>query len=312
MNNCSDSRGFSLSTALAGALVAAALCGCRSLSGDGPDRLTQGQLKGQVQERNEAAALLAELGGEDAFAALARYLYRWHLDENDFKERNPDYCGKLWIRRIEGILDEGDKSRFLEVVLPAIGVVVTLKKSDYIIEELKLHVKSDGYKITKINRVDNDLPGDPQNYAALDIDVPALYEKLFATRMEAEYPDRELFEHLRICAAMQCANLAEGAPVSGTQTVWIAPLSPLANEIWMYWEERRVLFRFVSDIDIRNKEIWNYDAIFVTSHDIITQTVVSYEEAPGQDSFMTRDQVGRILYNCMAFGRKIKIERKSE
>lgn len=303
-------RKFSSSALLAGALMAAALCGCQSFRGGGSDRLAQERLSDQAQAQAEAAALLAELGGEASFDDLARYLYRWYLDENDFKGRNPAYRGKLWIRRIEGILDAGDKSRFLEVVLPAIGVIVTLKKSDYMIEELKLHVKSDGYKITKIERAESDLPGAPQDYAALDLDVPALYERLFATRLEAEYPDAELLEHLRQCAAAQCAYLSEGAPVSGTQTVWMAPVSPLANEIWMYWENRKVLFRFVSDVDIKNREIWNYDSIFVSSHDIVTQTLVSYEEAPGQDSFMTRDQVGRILFNCLAFGKKITLESK--
>ena len=301
---------FTLSAAFMGAVMLVALCGCQNFNGSGSGLLTEGSIIAEDHDGDDSIALFNELGGEDSFVDLAQYLYRWYLDENDFKDRNPAYRGKLWIRAIDGVLDPGDKSRFLELVFPAIGVKVSLKKSDYTIEELKLKVKSDGYKITKISRAAGDVLGDPQDYASLDLDVEALYEKLFSTRLEAEYPDDELFSHLRSIAAEQCAHLNQGTPAAGTQTVWVAPISPLANEIWMYWENRKVLFRFVSDIDIKNKGIWNYDSIFATSHDIITQTIVSYEEAPGEDSFMTRDQVGRVLYNCMAFGKKITIELK--
>jgi len=299
-----------MNAALSSGLLLILLCGCQSFNGAGTSLLTKDNIIAEDHDGDQGADLFKELGGEEAFVDLSQYLYRWYLDEDDFKDRNPAYRGKLWIRRIEEVLDEGDHSQFLELAFPAIGVTVTLKKSDYMIEELKLKVKSDGYKITKINRVPRDMMGDPRDYASLDLDVPALYEKLFATRLETEYPDEELFEHLRTCAVEQCSNLAKGKPPSEPQTVWMAPISSFANEIWMYWEDRKILFRFVSDVDIQNKKVWEFDSIFATSHDIITQTVVSYEEAPGGDSFMTRDQVGRILYNCMAFGKKIKIESK--
>lgn len=310
MREIMERNRFVLNAAFAWGVMLVALCGCQSFKGSGSGLLTDGSIIAEDHDGDDSIALFNELGGEETFVHLAQYLYRWYLDEDDFKDRNPAYRGKLWIRAIDGVLDPGDKSRFLELVFPAIGVKVSLKKSDYIIEELKLKVKSDGYKITDISRIAGDMLCDPKDYASLDLNVEALYKKLFSTRLEAEYPDDELFNHLRSIAAEQCAQLSQGTPATGTQTVWVAPISPVANEIWMYWENRKVLFRFVSDVDITNKEIWNYDSIFVTSHDIIHQTVVSYEETPGEDSFMTRDQVGRVLYNCMAFGKKITIELK--
>jgi hypothetical protein len=70
-----------------------------------------------------------------------------------------------------------------------------------------------------------------------------------------------------------------------------------------------MLFRFRSDVDMHNAEIWNHDSVRVSHYDIVKQTIVSHEEAPGEDDYVTRDQVGRVLFNCMALGRKVGIEK---
>ena len=90
--------------------------------------------------------------------------------------------------------------------------------------------------------------------------------------------------------------------------MWMAPISNSANEIWMYWDDRKILFLFASDVDMQNKKLWEHDSIFVKPYDIVSQTIVSHEEYPGEDNFILRDQVGRVLFNCMAFGKKVRIE----
>jgi hypothetical protein len=82
----------------------------------------------------------------------------------------------------------------------------------------------------------------------------------------------------------------------------------VANEIWVFWENRKMLFHFVADVDMHNREVWEHDSIRVRHYDITTQTVVTHEEAPCADDFITRDQVGRVLFNCMALGHKLGIE----
>lgn len=41
----------------------------------------------------------------------------------------------------------------------------------------------------------------------------------------------------------------------------------------------------------------------------IARLLVNEVPFPGEDDYATRDQVGRVLFNCMALGRKVRIEK---
>jgi hypothetical protein len=45
----------------------------------------------------------------------------------------------------------------------------------------------------------------------------------------------------------------------------------------------------------------------VKTWDVLNQVVVSLDEAAGSNAFMTRDQIGRALYNCVVLGRRLEI-----
>ena len=276
--------------------------GCRSVFHDKCLVLFPG-LVDAPSAQSEAAALFAELGDEDAFLDLARYLYRWYLDEDDFKHFDPDVKRQLWIRRVQAVGDAADESRYLEVVFPAIGVQVALKKTDYQISELKIHVKSDGYRIIRLSRDAGTHVAKPKDYAVLDLDIDALYARLFQMRLEREYPGEALQRHVQTHIIQQGDLLAEdqrGKP----KTLYVAPVQAIDNELWVFWEEGKRLFKFSSDIDLTDPNVWVYDKLDVTVFDTVEQTVVSFEERPGDNRFVTRDQVGRALYNCIVLGKK--------
>jgi hypothetical protein len=65
-----------------------------------------------------------------------------------------------------------------------------------------------------------------------------------------------------------------------------------------------LLFHFTSDIDLANPKVWSQDPPNVTVYDTVRQTVVSHDERPGDNRFITRDMVGRALYNCIVLGKK--------
>ena len=85
-----------------------------------------------------------------------------------------------------------------------------------------------------------------------------------------------------------------------------APLSPVANEVWVYWENRKLLIRFASDIDLTNPAVWEHESLMVKTWDTLNQVVVSLDEAAGSNAFLTRDQIGRALYNCIVLDRRLE------
>jgi len=281
--------------------------GCRMFNGGKTLVLNEAGFIKDDLDHDGAPALFKELGGEEVFLDLAQYLYRWYLDEDDFRNFDPEFRGKLWIRKVSRVLDPEDRSSFIEIFLPAIRLMVNLKKTDYVINELNLEVKSDGYKIASVGRVEDDVMLRSEDYASLDMDLDALYNYLFDNRLKADYPDEEMLDYLRKSVKEQCEDYGKG--MKGEQLIWLAPISPVANEIWVYWENRKMLFNFRADVDMHKREIWEHDSIQVIPYDIVNQTIVTYEESPCDDDFITRDQVGRVLFNCMALGRKVSIEQ---
>ena len=255
------------------------------------------------QDQKAAAALFAELGGDDGFFQIVHYLYRWYLDENDFKRRDRAFERQLWIRQVQVATDESDKSRFMEVVFPAVGVTVTLKKTDYRIPELKLDVKGNGYRIVRISRESRNA-SEADGYIRLGFDVDVLEARLFRERSQATYPGDELLARMKESVSKEVAALALPAARRSEYTVYFAPVHTVANEIWAYWEEGKMLFHFTSDIDLSNPAVWTHDTLGVSIYDTVEQTVVSHEEKPGEERYITRDQVGRALYNCMVLGQK--------
>jgi len=248
---------------------------------------------------------------EDVYEIIA-HLYRWHLDEIDIQKAIISKDKRIWIRDITPDLDPGDNSRFAEIILPNVGVKVTLKKSDYTIEKAGLKVSSNNYKITRVNRIDT-----PKHlirdYVAFSLDRDQLREYLFTKRGTVKYPEGEMMDGLRAAVRNQIKVHLKNKSMKDTakdQAVHFAPLSPVANELWAFWEGGRMLVHFSSDIDIHNPYVWENDVLSAVIYDIDEQVVVSLQEVPGSNAYMTRDQVGRALYNCVVLGKRVMFEPK--
>ena len=84
-------------------------------------------------------------------------------------------------------------------------------------------------------------------------------------------------------------------------------MSPVANEVWVFVENRNWFLHFTSDSDIENPELWAAQQLRVRLIDAANDTVVSMEEMPGSNVYVTRDQIGRLLYNCIVFGKRILV-----
>ncbi len=256
------------------------------------------------------ASVPAELMDPKYLFEIVRHVYRWHLDENDVDRLAGTKEFPFWVRLLETPLDAGDQSRRAEIVMPLVGASVTVKKPDYRIEELNLAVTSGAFKITGVSKIgipDKPLP----EHRVVNVAYDEMRAYLFLTRAEAVFPDQALTERLRVAVRKEMGLQPEGR-LPGQQIAHLAPLSPVANEAWVYLENHRLLVRFASDIDLVNPALWSHETLMVRTWDVRNQVVVSLDEAAGSNAFMTRDQIGRALYNCIVLGKRLEISNPGE
>lgn len=231
------------------------------------------------------------------------HLYRWYIDEKDVDDLRGLQTFPFWVRPLEVKLDAGDNSRFAEIILPLVGLSTRVKKADYTVEELNTDIQSGTYRIISVSRIQvPDAP--PPDAAVVDIDYRQMKDYLFRMRHQSRYPDQQMQNYLR-SALLAHLGVDPAWRNSGEQIVHMAPLSPVANELWVFWENGKMLIRFASDIDLENPAMWEHQSLAVRTYDIEKQTVVSLNEAPGSNEFMTRDQVGRALFNCVILGKRL-------
>lgn len=273
--------------------------------------LLPGLAQSSIGEEAETAVSdpYAELSEMTTLSEIARHLYRWNLDEQDFDGIVGAGDLAFHIRPHHPNLDEGDQSLYAEVYIPTLSTLVLLKKTDYTIDELGVEVRSDRFKIVNVERLA--LPPEPvADEMTITYPVREILAYLFNTRSQPDFPSPELSTRLREAILEKLGDHRDG--LTGPQTVFVAPLSPVANEIWAYWQEGNLLLRWASDIELTNPTVWEHEELAGDIIDIEQQAVVGFSEAPGSNAYYTRDQIGRILYNCVVLGQKRTptIERK--
>jgi len=251
---------------------------------------------------------------------VVHHLYRWHLDERDAEKVVGKQDIPFWVRGVRPELDANDQSAFGEVVIPDLDVAVSVKKADYTIPELGVTVRNDRFKIINVAR--GHLPATPDGCEVVRTSYPAMRDYAHRTRSQARFPEGELLMRMRVSAHGQIRDYLRGREKAGLesrigtydellkqeQVVHMAPLSEVANETWMFWETGRMLIRYASDIDLEHPAVWAHDELAVNIYDIDEQTVVSLDEVAGSNAYMTRDQVGRALFNCVVLGRRVELD----
>jgi len=242
---------------------------------------------------------------------LTRHLYRWYLDEAEVEQVTRQKQFVFWVRQLHPRLDPGDQSVLGEIVLPQLGLSLRVKKADYRIDELHTTVQSQTFKITQVTRVK--VPDTaPANCTVVTVDMQEMVDYLFRTRSQRDYPDAALMDRMRVALRQELVRegLATNA-ASTEQIVHFSPLSPVANEVWVYWETGRKLLHFASDIDLANPAVWQQESLMVKVFDLDQQVVLSHEEAPGSNRFLTRHQVGRVLFNCLVLGQRVAVPART-
>jgi hypothetical protein len=239
---------------------------------------------------------------------VVRHLYRWYVDESEVERIIDAKKFTFWVRRLESQLDPGDRSIISEILLPQLDIAVRVKKADYTIKDMAIDVKSPGFRITQIVRA-NVTVFSRLSCQVVEVDVNEMRDYLFRTRNQKDFPDAVMIEHLRQALLKEVTkeSISMTNLPAGERIIHMAPLSPVANETWIFWEDGRKLFFFASDIDLANPAVWEHETMMVRVFDLDQQVIVSPREAPGSNRFLTRYQVSRALFNCIMLGRRVTL-----
>ncbi|HMO49532.1 MAG TPA: hypothetical protein PKE26_03580 [Kiritimatiellia bacterium] len=241
---------------------------------------------------------------DDFLALVMRHLYRWHLDETALLAVDAEDELVLMLRDVTPALDENDQSRYVEILVPALSFSVLLKRADYALPELGLRVTNADYRVMRAHKLDV-LPEDFSGWTRRTLSKSWLLQYLFSIRNERNYPDEALMARLQ--QAFRERYGATGA-AEGPQTIYIAPLSRVSNNLWVFWENAGKIIRFSSDSDIDSEAYWAIEKVGVTLYDLEEDVVVSLAEVSGSNAYVTRDWAARVLYNCVVFGRRVLLE----
>ncbi|HCE46275.1 MAG TPA: hypothetical protein DET40_22240 [Lentisphaeria bacterium] len=264
---------------------------------------------------SRGSAVPPELLDKTFLYEITRHLYRWYLDEIDIENIMEKKGFTFKLHMLNPKLDDDDKSIYAEIFFPDLKICVTIKKADYKIEELGIEVKSKSFKITNVGRYEKD-SAVPADCTDVDIDMKEMKDYLFKTRMNSEFPTPELYERIRMAFRKQFNDeFRKKLPADAFQKDWVtfvAPLSPVANEFWAFWDNGKLLVRCSSDIELTNPAVWEHDSLSFKVYDLRSQVVISLAETAGDNSFMTRDQIGRALFNCVVIGDRLMVKKGSE
>lgn len=265
------------------ALLALVLAGCRA-----PD--TRGQRSAEP------------LAPDTFYFHLMEYVYHWHFDEAMAMVEPDAGPVTLWVRRLHPDLDEGDESKFAEVWAPRIGLLVELKKAQYRIPEMDLDVSDQGFKVQTITW-QREAPARKRAWQVLHFDRKSLQDHLFQSRQRALFPNDALRSRLREAVL---EHMSDSLPEEDdqTQVFYTAPISPVCNDLWVFWENRDVLLQFSADMDLSHEDFWDHITLNLDVFELREDVVVTLDEVPGSNAYITKDWVGRVLYNCIVQGEK--------
>ena len=234
---------------------------------------------------------------------VLRYVYRWHFDHSYVLEAGKVDQLEVWSRRLHPKLDADDRSEYGEMWIPAAKTVIELKRAEYTVPELKLEIAESAFKVTRVSRQTSP-PAPSRQYQVRDYPIEEVRDYLFATRTNLVPISDTLRAAARKLIADYLNQTHEGS-FTQDQICYISPLSSVCNDLWIFWEtERKVLF-FSADMDLTNPGFSQLSQLRMQVIDLDKDIVASTREVPGSNAFVTKDWVGRLLFNCILYGERV-------
>ena len=279
--------------AFVGCLVGAlALAGCMSSSNSTRNNTAP-----------SAAAALTPLLEKQFVLDVVQYVYRWHFDQSYILEAGTLDRLEVWARPLHPRLDAGDRSQFAELWIPAVNTRVELKRSDYMIPEMNLAVVDHSFKVKRVTRQLRP-PASRSSYQEARYARAEVQNYLFAARTN-RVPVSDALRTAARKLVFEYLNKAHPAPFTEDQILHVAPVSPVCNDLWAFWETGRKVMLFSADMDLSNPGFAQLSQLRLEVIDLDKDVVASTREVPGSNAFVTKDWVGRLFFNCILYGERV-------
>lgn len=238
---------------------------------------------------------------------LLRYIYRWHFDASELVQSAGDLAAiEIWHRALPIETDPGDDSRFWEYVIPLADVQVIAKQADYSIEHSDQRVRNASPRVIEVSyRGAEGL--DRADFAVASYDFADTIALLNTDRHRTVFPDRPLLHAIarQAGAALLRRGTISSLQLEGEHTIYIAPLSPVVNEVWLFWTNFNCLLRFSSDADLNQAMNWNQMLQSAEVFDLPDSVIVVPGEVGPSNAYITKDFAGRVLFNCVILGERL-------
>ncbi len=255
--------------------------------------------------RPDPALLSAALRDPIFLYEILRYAYRWHFADDRFIQPDREEQVALWIRTVQPERDPGDHSEYAQIWIPRVNLALDLKRSEYAVPELKLEINERAYRVERVNRLE--APPYPERaYTLVKLPMREVLDFLLRTRNERQVPEGEQRVRIREAILRYVAHHVTDQ-VTEPQVAFIAPLSPVANDVWIFWENGRRVFHVTADYSISHPAFWEHAPLNVEVVELDAAVVVSREQVPGSNAFVTRDWMGRVLFNCVILGERVEL-----
>jgi hypothetical protein len=245
----------------------------------------------------------AQLSDKPFVLEVLRHVYRWHFDQSYVLGARKDGALEVWTRQLGPKLDPDDRSLYAEMWIPAVNTLVELKRADYTVPELRLNISDASFKVRRVTRLER--PKAPRTgYKVNSYHLQEVRDYVFATRTNR----LAISDGLRTAARRLIGSYLVSSrtePFTEPQTAYIAPLSAVSNDLWVFWETGRKLLLFSADMDLSNPGFAETSQLNLEVIDLDKDIVASTSEVPGSNAFVTKDWVGRLFFNCILYGEKV-------
>jgi hypothetical protein len=229
------------------------------------------------------------------------YSYYWYLDDAFFAAAAGKYETEIWVRSTEPhARDAGDHSRFGELWFPSAKVLLAVKQADYFIPEFNLPVQNAGYRVIR-GSFEPEAPAAATEWKVIVLAHDQVSATLQSARHHLQVPGPATKE---VVLKVLRQEMKKAGVTGEPQRFFLAARTGVATDVWVYWQNRRVILQISGDMDIIDPAVIPHLPLLVRQFNLGSNVVASVLEAEGSNALITRDRASRVVFMCVVRGEE--------